>query len=243
MEKSETEIKNAVRRHYAKLATVEQSGSCCASSCCNGPSSDLGIIPKEALAVGASCGSPLSRITLQGNETILDLGSGGGIDVFRASKTLGSAGKVIGVDATPEMIWRARETAKKYDFKNVEFRLGEIENIPVESDSVDLVVSNCVLNLVPDKMKAFVEIYRVLKPGGRIAISDMVAVKQLTVEERANLEDWSACITGAVTVDEYKQLLSDAGFVNVSYLDEVSGNFDSSNRVVSLTWMGVKPTS
>jgi ubiquinone/menaquinone biosynthesis C-methylase UbiE len=171
------------------------------------------------------------------------LGSGGGIDVFRASKTLGSAGKVIGVDATPEMIWRARETAKKYDFKNVEFRLGEIENIPVESDSVDLVVSNCVLNLVPDKMKAFVEIYRVLKPGGRIAISDMVAVKQLTVEERANLEDWSACITGAVTVDEYKQLLSDAGFVNVSYLDEVSGNFDSSNRVVSLTWMGVKPTS
>ena len=207
-----------------------------------GASSGAGIIPEEALAVGASCGSPLSRITLLGNETILDLGSGGDIDVFRASETLGSSGKVIGIDATPEMIWRARETAKKYDYANVEFRLGEIENIPVESGSVDLVVSNCVLNLVPDKMKAFTEIYRVLKPGGRIAISDMVAVKQLTPDERANLKDWSACITGAITVDEYKQLLSDAGFVNVSYVDEVSGNFDSSNRVVSLTWTGIKPT-
>ena len=241
MEKSEAEIKNAVRRHYANLAMVGQGESCCQGSCCGGASADTGIIPDEALAVGASCGSPLSRITLQGNETILDLGSGGGIDVFRASKTLGS-GKVIGVDATPEMIWRARETAKKYDFKNVEFRLGEIENLPVESNFVDLVVSNCVLNLVPDKMKAFTEIYRVLKPGGRIAISDMVAVKQLSVDERANLEDWSACITGAITVDEYKQLLSEAGFVNVSYVDEASGNFDSSNRVVSLTWVGVKPT-
>ena len=195
----------------------------------------------EALEVGASCGSPLSHITLQGNEVILDLGSGGGIDVFRASKALNSSGKVIGVDATPEMIWRARETAKKYDYKNVEFRLGEIENLPVESNSVDLVVSNCVLNLVPDKMKAFGEIYRALKPGGRIAISDMVAVNKLTPEERANLEDWSACITGAITADEYKQLLSEAGFVNVSYVDEASVNFDSSHRVVSLTWIGIKP--
>lgn len=237
MPKTEEEIKSAVRRHYASLAIVGQ------GECCNAPSSDTGVIPKEALAVCASCGSPLGGITLQGNETILDLGSGGGIDVFRASKALGSAGKVIGVDATPEMIWKARETAKKYDYKNVEFRLGEIENIPVESGSVDLVVSNCVLNLVPDKMKAFAEIHRVLKPGGRIAISDMVAVKQITPEERANLQDWSACITGAITVDEYKQLLSDAGFVNVSYVDEVSGNFDSSNRVVSLTWTGIKPTS
>jgi len=242
MEKSEAEIKNAVRRHYANLATAVQGESCCQGSCCGASSSDSGIIPMEALAVGASCGSPLSRITLQGDETILDLGSGGGIDVFEASKALKSSGKVIGVDATPEMIWRARETAKKYDYKNVEFRLGEIENLPVESNLVDLVLSNCVLNLIPDKMKAFTEIYRVLKPGGRIAISDMVAVKQLTPEERANLEDWSVCITGAITVDEYKQLLSEAGFVDVSYVDEASGNFDSSNRVVSLTWIGTKPT-
>jgi arsenite methyltransferase len=243
MHKSEAEIKNAVRRHYADLATVGQGESCCQTSCCGGSPSDMEVIPMEALAVGASCGSPLSHITLRGNETILDLGSGGGIDVFRASKALNSSGKVIGVDATPEMISRARETARKYDYKNVEFRLGEIENLPVESNLVDLVVSNCVLNLVPDKTKAFTEIYRVLKPGGRIAISDMVAVKQLTVEERANLEDWSACITGAITIEQYKQLLSDAGFVNVSsYVNEASGKFDSSNRVVSLTWLGSKPT-
>jgi len=242
MEKSEAEIKNAVKRHYASLAMIGQSESCCQGSCCTAPASDLGIIPTEALAVGASCGSPLSHITLQGNEVILDLGSGGGIDVFRASRLLNSSGRVIGVYATLEMISRARETAKKYDYNNVEFRLGEIENLPVERDSVDLVVSNCVLNLVPDKMKAFTEIYRVLKPGGRIAISDMVPIKQLTREERANLEDWSACITGAITVDEYKQLLSEAGFVNVSHVDEASGNFDSSNRIVSLTWMGSKPT-
>jgi SAM-dependent methyltransferase len=149
--------------------------------------------------------------------------------------------RVIGVDATPEMIWRARETAKKYDYKNVEFRLGEIENLPVQSNSVDLVVSNCVLNLVPDKVKAFREIYRVLRPGGKIAISDMVAVKRITAEDRANLEDWSACITGAITVDEYKQLLLDVGFLNVSYHNEAPADLDSANKVVSLTWLGSKP--
>ena len=241
MEKSEIEIKNAVRRHYANLATVGRGESCCGDSCCQVSSSDAEIIPEEALAVGASCGSPLTRVTLQGEEVILDLGSGGGIDVFRVSKMLKPTARVIGVDATPEMIWRARETAKKYDYKNVEFRLGEVENLPVESNSVDLVVSNCVLNLVPDKVKAFREIYRVLRPGGKIAISDMVAVKRITAEDRANLEDWSACITGAITVDEYKQLLLDVGFLNVSYHNEAPADLDSANKVVSLTWLGSKP--
>lgn len=247
MENSEIEIKNAVRRHYANLATLGRGESCCEDSCCSASSLDAEIIPAEALVVGASCGNPLSHIALQGDEVILDLGSGGGIDVFRAAKMLKPTARVIGVDTTPEMISRARETAKKYGYKNVEFRLGEIENLPVESNSVDLIVSNCVLNLVPDKTKAFREIYRMLKPGGRIAISDMVATKQLTSEERANLEDWSACITGAITLDKYKELLLEVGFVEVSSTSEEESTgrqieqCGAIGRVRSVTWLGQKP--
>ena len=176
---SEEQIKNAVRERYSRLAV--QGESCCGSgteSCCGSASMIDADVPSEALSINASCGSPLTHVQLQEGEIVLDLGSGGGIDVFRASKLVGENGKVIGLDATPEMIFRARETAKKNDYRNVEFRLGEIEHMPIDSNSVDLVISNCVLNLVPDKRQGFREIYRVLKPGGKISVSDMVATEE-----------------------------------------------------------------
>ncbi len=178
-------------------------------------------------------------------ETVLDLGSGGGIDVFRASKLVGEKGKVIGLDATPEMIFRARETAKKNDYKNVEFRLGEIEHMPIEGSTVDLVISNCVLNLVPDKELAFKEIYRVLKPGGRISVSDMVATQE--GRKIVNAEEWAACIAGAVTFDEYRSILDKVGFVQIEGSDESHPiNQDTESMglpVKSVAWKAAKPTS
>ena len=235
MSRSEEEIKTAVRQRYARLAESNERSCCSESECCSAEEADL---PNEALSIVASCGSPLSREEVHDGDTVLDLGSGGGIDVFRASKLVGERGKVIGLDATPEMVFRARETAKKHGYQNVEFRLGEIEHMPLESNSIDLVISNCVLNLVPDKRLAFNEIYRVLRAGGKIAISDMVAVKPLTPEERANLSDWSECIAGAITINEYKQLLLDVGFTNISTISEGEGEV---NRVKSVTWLGEKP--
>jgi SAM-dependent methyltransferase len=241
---NEEQIKNAVRQRYSQLAL--QKGSCCGSeteSCCSSPSISERDLPDEALSVVASCGSPLANVQIQEGETVLDLGSGGGIDVFRASKLVGENGRVIGLDATPEMIFRARETARKYGYPNVEFRLGEIEHMPIESNSVNLVISNCVLNLVPDKGSAFREIFRVLKPGGRISVSDMVA----THEGRGiiNPEKWAACIAGAVTWDKYRTLLEEAGFVQIKGSDESHPiNQDMVNKkiqVKSVTWKATKP--
>ncbi len=245
MSLSEDQIKKAVRERYGRLAA--QNGSCCGSStdnCCSSSASVMDAdVPSEALSINASCGSPLARLQLQDGQIVLDLGSGGGIDVFRASKLVGQNGKVIGLDATPEMIFRARETAEKYDYRNVEFRLGEIEHMPIESNSVDLVISNCVLNLVPDKGQGFREIYRVLKPGGRISVSDMVATqKGLKV---INPEEWAACIAGAVTLDEYRAILEETGFTDISASDETHPiNEDIAYKqlhVKSVAWTAVKP--
>jgi ubiquinone/menaquinone biosynthesis C-methylase UbiE len=200
-------------------------------------------VPSEALQVGASCGSPLTHTRVDEGQVVLDLGSGGRIDVFQASKLVGQTGKVIGLDATPEMVFRARETAKKYDYHNVEFRLGEIEHMPIDSDSVDLVISNCVLNLVPDKRSAFKEIYRVLKPGGRISISDMVATTE--VKKMINPEEWAACIAGAVTFKEYKSVLEETGFREIKALDEthpINEEMVSKGlQVKSIAWIAQKP--
>jgi ubiquinone/menaquinone biosynthesis C-methylase UbiE len=201
-------------------------------------------VPSEALEVGASCGSPLMHANVEEGQVVLDLGSGGGIDVFQASKLVGQSGKVIGLDATPEMVFRARETAKKHGYENVEFRLGEIEHMPIESNSVDLVISNCVLNLVPDKQSAFKEIYRVLKPGGKVSISDMVATQE--ARKIIKPEEWAACIAGAVTSEEYKDILERAGFKDIKTLDETHPiNQEMASKglhVKSVAWTARKPS-
>jgi arsenite methyltransferase len=244
---SEEEIKNAVRQRYSRLAVLNE--SCCGSessqgTCCGPSSGETSDLPEEALNVVASCGSPLANVQVREGDTVLDLGSGGGIDVFRASKLVGQSGRVAGVDATPEMIFRARETAKKYDYQNVEFRLGEIEHMPIDSNSVDLVVSNCVLNLVPDKPEAFKEIYRVLKPGGRISISDMVATQRSSKVIKP--EEWTECISGAVTFDEYKDTLERTGFLDIKGSDESHAiNQDMESKglpVKSVLWTAGKPS-
>jgi len=245
MSLSEEEIKNAVRERYSRLAVLNQ--ACCGNEtekqvCC-GSSTTEADLPTEALSVVASCGSPLAHVQVREGETVLDLGSGGGVDVFRASKLVGDKGRVIGLDATPEMIFRARETTKKYDYRNVEFRLGEIEHMPIESNSVDLVISNCVLNLVPDKKLAFKEIYRVLKPGGNICVSDMVAL--LETKKVIKPEEWAACIAGAVTFNEYRRTLEKTGFVNIEGSDEYHPiNQEATSKgldVKSVTWKATKP--
>jgi ubiquinone/menaquinone biosynthesis C-methylase UbiE len=236
----ETEIKKVVRDHYAKLAKLSQ--PCCGST---SETTEEVAVPTESVASALSCGSPLAHAALQGGEVVLDLGSGGGVDVFRASKLVGPSGKVIGVDSTPEMILKARELAEKHDYKNVEFRLGEIEHLPVESSSVDLVISNCVLNLVPDKALAFKEIYRALKPGGRIVISDMVATSKSKKE--IDYEEWAACIAGAITTDEYQALLQQTGFREIQYVDEnhsINESCCSQNiPAKSVTWRATRPVS
>jgi arsenite methyltransferase len=216
---SELEIRKAVKERYAKLGSSKMESGCQTSNsaCCN-PLIQIGNeIPTEAAAVSAGCGSPLLLVAPREGETVLDLGSGGGIDVFRASTMVGETGKAIGVDATPEMIWRARETAKKYadKYKNVEFRLGEIEHLPIESESMDYVISNCVINLSPDKPKVFRESFRVLKNGGTFAVADVTLPKEIPEDARKDMDSWSACLAGALTDSDYTKLLQNAGFRDI----------------------------
>jgi len=238
---TETEIKRAVRQRYADLADGRR--SCCASD--RGTLSGDSTAPKEAVETSASCGSPVAQANVMEGEVVLDLGSGAGADVFRASKLVGATGKVIGVDATPEMIFKAREIAQKYGYRNVEFRLGEIEHLPVEDGYVDLVISNCVINLIPDKATAFREIYRVVKPGGRLVISDMVAARKQDLQKLVDPKDWAECISGAVTIDEYRDLLEAAGFHEVRYVNEnnlIDETCCSEGLPVkSVTWFARKP--
>jgi len=229
-------LKQAVRSKYAQLAMAER-------GCCQAPaSSPEAFLPAEAAASAASCGTPLNLAEVRQGEVVLDLGSGAGIDVFRASKLVGAGGRVIGVDSTPEMIFKARSLAEKYGYANTEFRLGEIEHLPIDSETVDLVVSNCVINLVPDKKAAFKEIHRVLKPGGRIAISDIVAVNPRPRDEPVDPEKWAACIAGAVTKDEYEKLLRDAGFKRIQGRGEglTDGTCCCDSGTQSITWLATK---
>jgi len=173
---------------------------------------ELRVIPEEAGDISLGCGNPLAMANIKPGETVLDIGSGGGIDVFLAAKRVGSEGYVIGVDMTTAMLKRARESAIRHGYHQVEFRQGDAENLPVDDNSVDLVISNCVINLTEDKGRAFKEIYRVLKPGGRLEISDVVAAHTLPIEIRNNPTGWSSCVSGALPEQEYLDLIKYAGF-------------------------------
>jgi arsenite methyltransferase len=228
---SDTVIKDAVKEKYAQIAI--QASSCCGPKC--GCGTDSGVAGqiimndlynnadpaiRQSADLGLGCGTPAEFADLSAGMTVLDLGSGAGIDVFLAAKDVGPTGHVIGVDMTKEMVKRARENKIKLGADNTEFRLGEIEDLPVESATVDRIISNCVINLVPDKRSAFREMHRVLKTGGKFAVSDIVSVGPIPPAIRNDLAEWAGCVAGALDRDEYLSIVREAGFRDVGIARE-----------------------
>src|SRR3989338_2404712 len=231
-------VKETVKKAYGSIASKK--GSCCgtevkadiAAKVSGYSDEELSSIPEEA-NLGLSCGNPVAIASLQEGETVLDLGSGAGIDCFLAANRVGDRGRVIGIDMTPEMIERARENARKGNFKNVEFRLGYIENLLVEDNSIDVVISNCVINLAPDKSRVFKEIYRVLKPGGRMIVSDIVLTGKLPSRIKNNVNAYVGCIAGAVQMDDYLKMIEDAGLSSSAILQKSNSNCLDSNDPIA----------
>jgi arsenite methyltransferase len=232
-QQQDDEIRQSVRNAYAVVAEADTAGSCCgeASSCCGVSNDDninaiistrLGYTEEDRISVpdgadmGLGCGNPRAIAGLKSGETVLDLGSGGGFDAFLAAQEVGESGHVIGVDMTPSMLSKARANAEKGLFKQVEFRLGEIEHLPVADNSIDVIISNCVINLSPDKNQVFREMYRVLKTNGRLAISDVVATIELPESMRNDQYLHSACIGGAETMNVLQQIMQDTGFADIN---------------------------
>ncbi len=226
--KRDDEVRKSVRENYAKRVTSCKSG--CGDSCCSqtagsvsqaiGYSEDeLRSVPQGA-DLGLGCGHPTALASLKPGEVVLDLGSGAGIDCFLAADKVGATGRAIGVDMTPEMIERARENARQGDIRNVEFRLGEIEHLPVADASVDVVISNCVINLSPDKPQVFREAFRALRSGGRLLVSDIVLRGELPQEVLESMEQYVGCVAGASQVDDYLGAIRDAGFQDVTIVKE-----------------------
>jgi len=238
MKRKSAEIKKIVRQGYANA--LAQSVSCCsAGSCCGGPGqakkiskkvgysdAEMNAVP-EGANLGFGCGNPVALASLKKGDIVLDLGSGAGFDAFLAARRVGNTGRVIGVDMTPEMIAKAKENAQKGNYANVEFRLGEIEKLPVEDNAVDVIISNCVINLSPEKETVFKEAYRVLKPGGRLMVSDLVLVKELPEAVKESVEAYVGCLAGAITKDEYLQHITMAGFGKVRVESETSYPIDA----------------
>ncbi len=272
----EEAIKKVVREGYSRIA--KQENSCCVpASSCGGAglpetiSKSIGYTDEELKAVpeeanlGLGCGNPVAIASLREGEIVLDLGSGAGFDCFLAANQVGEKGRVIGVDMTPEMIEKARENARKGNYGNVEFRLGEIENLPVADNSADIVISNCVINLAPDKGRVFKEAHRALKPGGRLMVSDIVLLRELPDFIKDSIEAYIGCISGAIMRDEYIGAIKKAGFQEVRIVDEtpfpiesmandptaqaiikdlkipVGAIKDVANSVLSIKVYGVKP--
>jgi ubiquinone/menaquinone biosynthesis C-methylase UbiE len=230
----EEEIKKVVREGYGKIA--QKNLSCCApaSSCCGSQDlvqdiskrigyseEELKVVP-EGANLGLGCGNPVALASLKKGEVVLDLGSGAGFDCFLAANQVGKTGKVIGVDMTAEMIDKARENARKGNYENVEFRLGEIENLPTADNHVDVIISNCVINLAPDKKRVFKEAFRVLKPGGRLMVSDIVLLKELPEEIKNSVSAYIGCLAGAVSKNEYLGAIQAAGFQGTKIIDETT---------------------
>jgi arsenite methyltransferase len=238
-QKKADDIRQNVRASYTQVAEASNSGDCCGetSSCCGVSSDDaintlvstrlgyseddLDKVP-EGADMGLGCGNPRAIASIQPGETILDLGSGGGFDCFLAAAETGGSGQVIGIDMTPTMISKARNNAVKGKYHHVEFRLGEIEHMPIANDTVDVIISNCVINLSPDKKQVFSEAFRVLKPGGRLAISDVVAGTELPEDMKQDLALYSGCMAGASLISELQTILEGSGFekINIAPKDE-----------------------
>lgn len=218
-----------MREGYAKIAKQESACSCCGNAeLAQDISKKIGYTDEELKAVpegsnlGLGCGNPVALASLKEGETVLDLGSGAGFDCFLAANRVGKKGKIIGVDMTPEMIEKARENARRGNYTNVEFRLGEIENLPAADNSIDVVISNCVINLSPDKRRVFREAFRALKPGGRLMISDTVLLKELPDFIKNSIEAYIGCLSGAITKDEYVEAIKEAGFRDIRIINETS---------------------
>ena len=241
---TDTSIHDVVREHYAER--IKSSASCCGpSDCCSTestlyPEELLATLPEGESAVSYGCGDPITLATLQPGQVVLDLGSGAGIDCFFAAKKVGETGHVIGVDMTPEMIERARSSAKRLNIQNVEFRQGYLEDLPVDSNSVDVIISNCVINLSPDKRTVFGEAFRVLKPGGKLAVSDIVTDGPLPDAVKKSLSAWAGCVAGAVEAKEYIGMMEAVGFTDIEikpvYFDKetVDSALDDMKDVVEL---------
>lgn len=257
-----SQIKEEVKRVYADIAT--SSNSCCGvgSSCCSlnkniiNISEKLGYSENEVENVpdnsnlGLGCGNPQAIALINDGETVLDLGSGAGFDCFLASRQVGETGKVIGIDMTFQMVDKANENARKGNYSNVEFKLGEIENLPIEDNSVDVIISNCVINLSPDKQKVFDDSFRVLKKGGRFAVSDIISENSMTEEMKKDMESYSGCISGASSLEEVKTMLEKSGFKKIkiepnleskNFIKDWSSKYDSENFIVSASITATKP--
>jgi SAM-dependent methyltransferase len=260
------DIQEAIKTRYGSIALAQRSGCGCSpvseSSCCATTASaetkskamgysseDVSSVP-EGANLGLGCGNPQAIASLKPGEVVLDLGSGGGFDCFLAARAVGEKGKVIGVDMTPDMIELARKNAQKVGNNNVEFRLGKIENLPVEEASVDVIISNCVINLSPEKPLVFQEAFRVLKNGGRLAVSDIVASAEIPEKVKSDLASYSSCVAGAVSVDILHEILVAAGFVDVEirpkdesreFIKDWSPEMGVENYAISATIEAVKP--
>jgi SAM-dependent methyltransferase len=231
-------IHHAVREHYAAIAeTQASSDACCSTGCCNSLYAEemLAGLPESVTELSLGCGDPVTLADIRPGDTVLDLGSGGGIDCFLAAKRTGPEGRVIGVDMTDAMLARARANAEHLHAGNVEFRQGQIEALPVADGAVDVVLSNCVINLSPDKPRVFREMFRALKPGGRVAVSDIVTHGPRLPMLSDSVETWAACVAGALDLKDYRTGLEAAGFVDV----EIVPKDNPSNKLLARIPAGI----